>query len=56
MEMGSIMKIKKDNTIIVKECDKGGVCIMIDAKFYKERCVIYYVTNTPTSNLKKYRK
>ena len=31
------MKIKNDNTIIGKECDKGGVCIIMDAQFYKEK-------------------
>ena len=31
------MKIKKDNTIIVKECDKGGACVIMDAKFYNEK-------------------
>ena len=36
-EWESIMKIKKDNTIIVKECDKGGACVIVDAKFYNEK-------------------
>ena len=31
------MKIKKDNTIIVKECDKGGACVIMGAKFYNEK-------------------
>ena len=31
------MKIKKDNTIIVKVCDKGGACAIMDAKFYNEK-------------------
>ena len=36
-EWEGIMKIKKDNTIIVKECDKGGACVIMDAKFYNEK-------------------
>ena len=31
------MKIKKDITIKLKECDKRGACVMMDAKFYKEK-------------------
>ena len=35
------MKLKKDDTVVIKECDKGGACVIMDAKFYyKKMCDI----------------
>ena len=37
MEWEGIMKLKKDDTVVIKECDKGGACVIMDAKFYYEK-------------------
>ena len=34
------MKITKEKTTLIKECDKGGACVTMDAKFYNEMCDI----------------
>ena len=40
-EWEGIMKLKKDDTVVIKECDKGGACVIMDAKFYyKKMCDI----------------
>ena len=37
MEWEGIMKLKKNDTVVIKECDKGGACVIMDAKFYYEK-------------------
>ena len=37
MEWEGIMKLKKDDNVVIKECDKGGACVIMDAKFYYEK-------------------
>ena len=40
-EWEGIMKLKSDETIVIKECDKGGACVITDENSIMKKCIIY---------------
>ena len=39
-EWSAIIKLKKDNSLVIKEGDKGGACVIMDSNYYKDEITL----------------
>ncbi len=39
-EWNAIIQLKKDNSLVIKEGDKGGACVIMDSNYYRDKIML----------------